>query len=578
MVDIIVGFVSSLVLGFVGGAATVAGAMLQSPLWGAAPDTLVPCALAVFAAGAATATVSKSNSNKSNNKYNTKHYPPAPNFFAWCSALLATLPVLQLLLAIFFTDDAPPSLTVRIASLAPTLVSLGAATSCSFLHGKAFMSPLFESLTNSPGIFAVLSFFVATTFASTLLQNPLVTPPELLGILAFVSLIAARTYSDVNRVIFTTAVLTAAILTLIPQFSRFRVAGPTLSNQSILEKVYSSTGYISVVEDPNIHGGIRVLRCDHSIIGGIFLAENYHGDSVYSSFYNLAFVTGFQRSTFSSKQNYKVLNVGLGIGIAAKTLLSSHSNSHIDVVDLDPEVLRFAVKHFSFPNVSSQTTFHAADGRKFLEDADDNVYDYVLHDVFTNGGVANNLVSFEALSHIRRVLVDDGVLALNFVGTVKSLSTLSLIRTLKTVFPHVSCYPEDSGKLDDPKAFYNMVFFAAKNPLIFDVRQIPDPFSSRNRLKKTTSNGESLGHVRAHALEKFPSLRRDALVDAVVIFKTSNSYENTDIGGGGVLLHDDLVNISSEMVTILKSDQEDIRKGHYKLMINQFGHEFWLMF
>ncbi|KAJ3379437.1 hypothetical protein HDU84_006683 [Entophlyctis sp. JEL0112] len=89
---------------------------------------------------------------------------------------------------------------------------------------------------------------------------------------------------------------------------------------------------------------------------------------------------------------------GLGIGIASATLHNSYPNARIDVVELDPNVLGFAVEYFGFPNVTGKTNLVAADGRAFLEHSESGKYDYVLHDVFTNGGVGGRLISFEALS------------------------------------------------------------------------------------------------------------------------------------------------------------------------------------
>ncbi|KAI9352665.1 S-adenosyl-L-methionine-dependent methyltransferase, partial [Obelidium mucronatum] len=341
----------------------------------------------------------------------------------------------------------------------------------------------------------------------------------------------------------------------------------------ILEKVYSNTGHLSIVEDLSLHGGIRVMRCDHSLLGGIFLSEGYLGDSVYGSFYFLGFVTGFERPSLKAIDGKSVARVarernGLGIGIASKTLLESHPNSHIDVVDIDPHILRLAVNHFSFPNVTSQTTFHATDGRKFLENAADKSYDYVLHDVFTNGGVSGRLVSQEALKETRRVLADDGILALNFVGTMSSQSTASIVRTIKSIYPYVACFPEGPVNLTDPNGFYNMAFFASSNPLKFKAAQIPDPNAHRNPRKKTTSNGESLGHFRVSMLDQFPGLRYEPVIDKIDLASDA---------GGGVILHDGgFKNLT--MQKILIEEEWTSRRAHWKVMVDLFGFDFWIMF
>ncbi|KAJ3244253.1 hypothetical protein HDU78_011194 [Chytriomyces hyalinus] len=373
---------------------------------------------------------------------------------------------------------------------------------------------------------------------------------------------------------------------VIPQFHSTKLPEPTLKSQRVLEKAYSNTGLISVAEDPTIHGGIRVMRCDHSVLGGIFLGEGYRGDSVYGCFYILGFVAGFERfsengqvkQTGNPAAAYQVLNIGLGIGVAASMFLQQHPKSHIDVLELDPNVIRMAVTHFNFPN-TTQTNLLAADGRAFMEKSPAKVYDYVLHDVFTNGGVSGRLVTLEALEQAKRVLVDDGILALNFAGTMYSQSTLSLVRTIKTVFPYVACYPEGPVNLTDPTAFYNMAFFASAHPLNFNPTRLPDIHARANAKKKTTSDGGSMGHMRMHMLETLPSLRHDDVIERVELGTgEAAGVLGGGIVGSGVVLRDRFVGVHRQIVGELEKEERVNRKAHWDVMVQLFGAEFWLMF
>ncbi|KAJ3234174.1 hypothetical protein HDU81_001683 [Chytriomyces hyalinus] len=373
---------------------------------------------------------------------------------------------------------------------------------------------------------------------------------------------------------------------VIPQFHSTKLPEPTLKSQRVLEKACSNTGLISVAEDPTIHGGIRVMRCDHSVLGGIFLGEGYRGDSVYGCFYILGFVAGFERfseneqvkETGNRDAAYNVLNIGLGIGVAASMFLQQHPKSHIDVLELDPNVIRMAVTHFNFPN-TTETNLLAADGRAFMEKSPAKVYDYVLHDVFTNGGVSGRLVSLEALEQAKRVLVDDGILALNFAGTMYSQSTLSLVRTIKTVFPYVACYPEGPVNLTDPTAFYNMAFFASAHPLKFNPTRLPDIHARANAKKKTTSDGGSMGHMRMHMLETLPSLRHDAVIERVELGTgEAAGVLGGGIVGSGVVLRDRFVGVHRQIVGELEKEERVNRKAHWDVMVQLFGPEFWLMF
>jgi hypothetical protein len=87
----------------------------------------------------------------------------------------------------------------------------------------------------------------------------------------------------------------------------------TSRNQQLLAKSFSITGYISVAEDPNVNGmKIRVLRCDHSIIGGIFKDPKAWNESLFGVFYFLEFVHGFEKqisTTEVQNSDKRVLNM-----------------------------------------------------------------------------------------------------------------------------------------------------------------------------------------------------------------------------------------------------------------------------
>lgn len=56
----------------------------------------------------------------------------------------------------------------------------------------------------------------------------------------------------------------------------------------LLDSEQSLTGLISIVEDASIEGGIRVMKCDHSILGGIYLLHD--NVSIFHVFYMMDFV------------------------------------------------------------------------------------------------------------------------------------------------------------------------------------------------------------------------------------------------------------------------------------------------
>ncbi|TPX66478.1 spermidine synthase [Spizellomyces sp. 'palustris'] len=296
---------------------------------------------------------------------------------------------------------------------------------------------------------------------------------------------------------------------------------------SILARAESVTGYLSVIEDPNFHDGTRFLRCDHSLIGGAYL--QYEMDSVFGSFYYLDFVRFVARKKDDTE---KALQIGLGIGVTTRSL-TLHTSIQVDLVELDPVVYTYARKYFDLPEPHS---VHFSDGRAFLDDAPDGVYDYVLHDVFTGGLVPSTLFSVEALQNVRRVLKPNGVLALNYVGTLHSLATKSVIKTLHTVFPNLECYTEDPKETTGPDAIYNIVFFASSKQIVF----LPPSEDDMAR-----------GGLYAEFLKTFDDHRVDLDFRAV----------------DGELMTD--------KKNMLPQLQIESAKKHWKVMRKLFGIEFW---
>jgi len=228
-----------------------------------------------------------------------------------------------------------------------------------------------------------------------------------------------------------------------------------------LARADSVTGYVSVSEDPTQWKGIRVLRCDHSIIGGVFL--EYNMDSVFGSFYWLDFVRFIERPVDKNAGQPRALQLGLGIGVTVGTMVKN--NVSVDIVELDPAVVKFAQDHFALPPVND---IHVGDGRRFVQKiAKNETYDYVLHDVFTGGLVPGSLFSLEMFKSVRRILKPEGILAVNFVGNVSAPATGLVIRTLKKVFEHIEVYSErhEPHEKGPREPIFNMVFFCSSFPM-----------------------------------------------------------------------------------------------------------------
>ncbi|KAJ3162835.1 hypothetical protein HDU86_003810 [Geranomyces michiganensis] len=366
--------------------------------------------------------------------------------------------------------------------------------------------------------------------------------------------VAAASTSDATDVTSTRIILKILLLTALlitPHLIMKRLPGglqcdldaPTPDKYELLAFQESNTGYIYVIQDNAQYGGVRMMRCDHSLIGGAYPNSNF--DSTFGSFYFLDYVQYVKRPPHAGPR--KALQIGLGIG-ASTRMLVSYSDVKVDLVELDPVVVSFARQHFDLPSPNS---VHIGDGRAFLDSAPHGTYDFVLHDVFTGGLVPGRLFSFEALSAVRRVLRPDGILALNFVGTLDSPGTRTLLKTIKTVFTHYECYTEDLPSALEDAPVYNMVFYASPQPIKFQIpspRDLPQP-----------------SDMYKHFLEKFTKHRVTTLLNEL----DASAAENP--GAEPITIVTDAANPLAKM-------QYESALAHWSVMRKVFSDEFWTSF
>ena len=116
------------------------------------------------------------------------------------------------------------------------------------------------------------------------------------------------------------------------------------------------------------------------------------------------------------KQDIKrVLIIGLGGGDIARRFEMCYPNVVMDVVEIDPAVVRVAQKYF-FWKPSRNVTVYTMDGRSFVNlrvVTGAAPYDVVILDAFDNDFVPFHMTTVEFYSVLRRVLSKDGVLAIN---------------------------------------------------------------------------------------------------------------------------------------------------------------------
>lgn len=114
-----------------------------------------------------------------------------------------------------------------------------------------------------------------------------------------------------------------------------------------------------------------------------------------------------------------ILIIGLGGGVIPGAFNKYFPESHIDVVDIDPEVLAVAEKYFLF-KPGNNINAHISDGREFIGDMIEkglySKYDMIILDAFDSQAIPGHMITVEFLAMVDKVLKSGGVVVANVLS------------------------------------------------------------------------------------------------------------------------------------------------------------------
>ncbi|EEH21650.1 hypothetical protein PABG_03866 [Paracoccidioides brasiliensis Pb03] len=260
-------------------------------------------------------------------------------------------------------------------------------------------------------------------------------------------------------------------------------------NFILLHREESLTGYLSVLE--NVKERYRVLRCDHSLLGGEWtqMPNTQHPEvrePIYAIFTMLEAVRLINTDDGSPRKGGAGTNslvIGLGIGTTPTALV----NHGIDttVIEIDPAVYRLAADYFSLPG---NLTTVIKDAVGYVAEANRATpvpsFDYIVHDVFTGGVEPVSLFTVEFMKGLRSLLKEGGVIAINYAGDLSLPSSGLIVRTIMSVFPNCRIFREGEPPANASTGdFTNMVIFCklTSSPLVFRNPTEADFLGSKSR-------------------------------------------------------------------------------------------------
>jgi len=235
-------------------------------------------------------------------------------------------------------------------------------------------------------------------------------------------------------------------LASVPHPEMPRALMPDGTEVAVVHSRDSPYGSVKVIDYR--HGSVhtRELVIDGLVQGGIDMATR---ESVYEYSYLLQWLPYAMNPAGKS-----CLVIGLGAGLVARWY--DARGIATDAVDIDPEVVSIARAYFG---LEPRLNVVIADARAFLGTGTKR-YDYVVLDVFNGDTTPAHLLSVEALRQIKLRLAEDGILALNLMGslTTHSFMTASIVRTLETVYKNIMIYK--TFDVDDGDGAGNIVVIA----------------------------------------------------------------------------------------------------------------------
>lgn len=215
----------------------------------------------------------------------------------------------------------------------------------------------------------------------------------------------------------------AAALLLIAGSLAYSLASPLISERKVLYEKASAYNHIIVSEDSK---GRRYLQFDRS--GAL--------QSVVRPGRPLELELGYTQVAMAGLafvvEPKRILVVGLGGGSMPMFLRAVLPDAHIDVVDIDPDVLAVARRYFGFREDDALRA-HVADARAFIESSGP-AYDLIFLDAYGPSSIPEHLATREFLQAVRARLTEGGAVVSNVWEQSVNPLFDSMVRTYQVVF------------------------------------------------------------------------------------------------------------------------------------------------
>jgi len=138
----------------------------------------------------------------------------------------------------------------------------------------------------------------------------------------------------------------------------------------------------------------------------------------------------------------KVLVIGLGGGVIPRDMHSYFSGAEIDVVEIDPEIVKVAELFFFF-KPDKRMRVHVADGREFVQQQASKeprpAYEMIILDSFNSEYIPFHMATREFLEQLADILHPRGVVVANVLRSSRLFD--AELRTFQAVYGRYYVFP-----------------------------------------------------------------------------------------------------------------------------------------
>jgi len=206
-----------------------------------------------------------------------------------------------------------------------------------------------------------------------------------------------------------------------------------------------------VVMDNNVTG-VRTLLLDNNFHSAMDLREPSRIVYTYTGFFHLGFLF--------NPEVENVLFIGGGGFSGPKRFLEDYDWVKVDVVEIDPQVVRVAEEYFGL-KPDPRLKVYIQDGRVYLASSEKK-YDLVVMDTYDKSFIPFHLMTLEFWREMERDLKPQGVVVLNFISSLEGDASRILkaeLATMSEVFPEIYLFPLSPGM---PSLVQNIIIVAVK--------------------------------------------------------------------------------------------------------------------